>query len=122
MDFNGYSGERQWAVFECPVSPLEGGYMFTHIVFFKLNEPTEENIKKAKNILMGMEGNIPQLKSVEVGVDVLHSERSYDLALITKFDSLDVMNEYQVHPYHVNEVLKYIRPMAKASVTVDYEI
>jgi len=96
--------------------------MFTHIVFFKLNEPTEENINKAKSILMGMEGNIPQLDSVEVGVDVLHSERSYDLALITKFDSLDAMNEYQVHPYHVNEVLKYIRPMAKASVTVDYEI
>ena len=95
--------------------------MFTHIVFFKLNDPTEEDITKAKNILMAMEGNIPQLKSVEVGVDVIHSERSYDLALITKFDSLDAMNEYQVHPYHVNEVLKYLRPMSKVSATVDYE-
>jgi len=94
--------------------------MFTHIVFFKLNEPTEENKQKAKDILMGMDGNIPQLRFVEVGIDVIHSERSFDLALITKFDSIEAMNEYQVHPYHVNEVLKYIKPMMKESAAVDY--
>lgn len=94
--------------------------MFTHIVFFKLSEPTTANLEVAKNILLAMEGKIPQLKYLEVGVDVLHTERSYDLVLITKFDSHEDMDAYQVHPYHVNEVLAKLRPMLKGSAAVDY--
>lgn len=94
--------------------------MFTHIVFFKLRESTPENVEKAKNILESMSGKIPQLKKVEVGVDVVHSDRSFDLALITKFNSHKDMDEYQVHPYHVNEVLKPLKPMLKKSAAVDY--
>jgi len=94
--------------------------MFTHIVFFKFNY--KEQASEARNILLSMEGKIPQLKSLEVGVDVLHSERSYDIALITKFDSLEDMNAYAVHQYHVNEVLKYLKPMIEISKTVDYMV
>jgi len=95
--------------------------MFTHIVFFKLSDPTELNIEKAKTLLLGMEGKIPQLKYLEVGVDVLHTGRSYDLALITKFECRNDMEAYQVHPYHVNEVLANLKPMLKGSAAVDYE-
>jgi hypothetical protein len=94
--------------------------MFTHIVFFKLVDPSKENLERAKNILEQMEGNIPELRHVEVGVDILHTERSYDLVLITKFDSIEDMQEYQVHPYHVKEVLSNLRPMLKGSAAVDY--
>ena len=52
-----------------------------------------------------MEGNVPMLKYLEVGVDELHTERSYDIVLITKFDSLEDMNDYQKYPYHVEQVL-----------------
>lgn len=92
--------------------------MFTHIVFFKLKN--KEQASEARNILLSMEGKIPQLKGLEVGVDVLHTERSYDLVLITKFDSLEDMNAYQVHEYHVNEALKYLKPMMESSKTVDF--
>lgn len=94
--------------------------MFTHIVFFRLLDPSKENLDRAKDILEGMEGNIPQLKYVEVGVDILHTERSYDIVLITKFDSLEDMQQYQIHPYHVNEVLTNLRPMLNGSAAVDY--
>lgn len=96
--------------------------MFTHIVFFRLNDPSELNITKAKNLLLGMEGNIPQLKHLEVGVDLLYTERSYDLALITKFECRNDMEAYAVHPYHVNEVLANLKPMLKGSAAVDYEL
>lgn len=92
--------------------------MFTHIVFFKLKDIKQVN--EARDILLGMEGKIPQLKGLEVGIDVLHTERSYDLALVTRFDSLEDMNTYQVHEYHVNEVLKYLKPMIESSKAVDY--
>ena len=38
--------------------------------------------------LYGLEGKVPELRAIEVGADILHSGRSYDLALITRFDSL----------------------------------
>jgi hypothetical protein len=96
--------------------------MFTHIVFFKLKEPDELHLQQAKNILLAMEGEIPTLKSLEVGVDLLHTDRSYDIALITKFDCKEDMDTYQVHPYHVNEVLAKLKPMLKGSAAVDYEV
>lgn len=94
--------------------------MFTHIVFFKLKDT--KNIEAAKKLLTAMEGKIPQLKYLEVGVDILHTSRSYDLALITKFDSKEDMDIYQDSTYHVNEVLAKLKPMLEGSAAVDYEI
>lgn len=93
--------------------------MFTHIIFFKLKNKSQ--VTEARDILLSMEGKIPVLKGLEVGVDVVHSERSYDLALITKFETLEDMNSYAVHEYHVNEVIKYLKPMLESSKSVDYE-
>lgn len=94
--------------------------MFTHIVFFKLKEATEENIIKIRDILNSMEGKIEELKYLEVGVDELHTERSFDICLITKFNSKEDMDIYQLHPYHQNEILAKIKPFMDSSKTVDY--
>lgn len=94
--------------------------MFTHIVFFKLESSTEENIKKAEQILKSMEGSISELKNIEVGVDILKTDRSYDIALITRFDSKEDYKIYAVSDFHVNYVLKNLKPMLKCSKTVDY--
>ncbi|MNE84744.1 Stress responsive A/B Barrel Domain protein [compost metagenome] len=67
-----------------------------------------------------MEGKIDVLKSIEVGVDVLHSERSYDIALITKFDSMEALDAYQVHPVH-QKVIEHMSQVREASVAVDFE-
>ena len=92
--------------------------MITHIVLFKLLD--RSNAKKARDVLLGMKGRIPQLRHIEAGIDVLHSERSYDLALVTKFDSMEDLKAYQAHPVHV-EVLKYMTSVRETSITVDYE-
>ncbi len=94
--------------------------MMTHIVLFKLKDRSPGSIKKAKDILSGMKGKIPQLRHLEIGVDVLHSERSYDLALVTKFDSLEELKNYQAHPVHV-EVARYMNSVKESSISVDYE-
>jgi hypothetical protein len=95
--------------------------MFTHIVFFKLKDKSQQNVEKANNILKGMEGKIPQLKELTVGKDVVHSARSFDVAIITKFNSHKEMDEYQVHPFHVNEVLANLKPMLESSAAIDFE-
>jgi len=91
--------------------------MITHIVLFKLID--RRNAQKAMDVLLGMKGRIPQLRHIEAGIDVLNSDRSYDLALVTKFDSMEDLKAYQAHPVHV-EVLKYMTSVRESSVTVDY--
>ncbi|MEG0307829.1 MAG: Dabb family protein [Clostridium sp.] len=94
--------------------------MFNHIVLFKLKEANEANIEFVATTLKAMEGKIPELKGLEVGGDELRTDRSFDIALITRFESLEGMNNYQVHPYHVNEVLGKIKPYIDSSKVVDY--
>jgi hypothetical protein len=95
--------------------------MITHIVLFKLSEPTPENITATQNKLLGMDGKIELLRHLEVGVDVIRSERSYDIALITRFDSLKDLQAYQIHPHHAGEVVPHMKSVCSSIVAVDYE-
>ncbi len=95
--------------------------MVTHIVFFKLKDRSAAGIAQAKEMLLSMDGKIDLLRHLEVGTDVIRSERSYDLALVTKFDSLADLQAYQVHPYHAGEVLPYMKGAAESVIAVDYE-
>lgn len=94
--------------------------MFTHIVFFKLKDATKENVEKAEEILLSMEGKIPELKNLEVGVDIERSDRSFDISIITRFNNEEDYRTYAISDYHVNYVLKNLKPMLECSKTVDY--
>ncbi len=94
--------------------------MVTHIVFFKLKDRSASSIAEAEAKLLSMDGKIDILRHLEVGVDVIRSERSYDLALVTKFDSMEDLQAYQVHPYHAGEILPHMRRVSESVVAVDY--
>ena len=94
--------------------------MIKHIVCFKLNEG--ESAQKAKEVLLSMQGNVPMLKGIEVGVDCLHSARSYDVILAVVLQDMQALADYQVDEYHVNVVKKHMHSVTKTSVSVDFEI
>lgn len=96
--------------------------MITHIVCFKLKDLTEENQLKAKEVLMGMKGNVPMIKDISVGLDFLHSARSYDVILQVKLENREKLNAYQNDPYHVNVVKKYIHEVVESSIAIDYDL
>ena len=95
--------------------------MITHIVLFKLADPTTDNLAATRNKLLSMDGKVDLLRHLEVGVDVIRSERSYDIALTTRFDSLEDLQAYQIHPYHAGEVIPHMKAVCSAIVAVDYE-
>lgn len=95
--------------------------MVTHIVFFKLADPTPANIAAVRDKLLSMEGKIAELRHLEAGIDLIRSERSYDVALVTTFDSMADLQAYQVHPYHAGEVIPFMRANCSSIVAVDYE-
>lgn len=91
--------------------------MYTHIVFFHLKNPAEA--EEAAEKLRGLEGHIPSLKSIEVGVDDAHSPRSAHLSLLTRFDDPAGLAAYATHPVHL-ALLDWIRPRLQRTVKVDY--
>ena len=93
--------------------------MVKHIVCFKLNEG--ESPEKAKEVLLSMKGNVPMLKDIEVGVDCLHSARSYDVILMVVLADMQALADYQQDEYHCNVVKKHMHAVTKTSVAVDYE-
>lgn len=94
--------------------------MLTHIVLFKLHDRSRENVEKFRDALESMRGKIPQIREMEIGINVVESARAYDVALVQRFDSLAAMEEYQTHPVH-QEVLPFLRASSASMVAVDYE-
>jgi hypothetical protein len=92
-----------------------------HIVMFRFKEENKEaNIVRVKEMLEALPEKIPSLRSMEVGVDFLHSERSMDLVLTSTFDDREGLDAYRVHPAHV-EVVNVIKEVTLESRVVDYE-
>lgn len=91
----------------------------THIVFFKLKECTLESQQKVADILNKMQGKIDLVDEMEVGMDFLHSDRSFDLALIVRLpkENLDAYQENALHCAYKKEFAPYIT----CSKTVDFE-
>ncbi len=96
--------------------------MIKHIVCFKLKNNSPEECEKAKEILLSMQGKVPELRGITVGVDFLHSERSYDLILEVLLDNAAALESYQNDPYHCSVVKKHMHSVRESSVAVDYEI
>ena len=94
--------------------------MLKHIVCFKLKDNSPDNCEKAKEVLLSMQGKVELLREIRVGIDILHSERSYDLILEVVLDDEAALEAYQQHPYHVQVVKKHMHAVREASVAVDY--
>ncbi len=96
--------------------------MIKHIVCFKLKDNSKEECEKTAQILMSMKGNVPLLKDIEVGVDFLHSQRSFDIILQVTLENEKALEDYQNDEYHCNVVKKHMHSVMEKSVAVDYTI
>ena len=94
--------------------------MITHIVTFKLRDASPEHLGHCKTLLDGLLGQVPTLRSMVVGINVVASPRAHDLGLIATYDDLDGLQAYQVHPAH-EDVAAYLRGASDAIAAVDFE-
>ena len=94
--------------------------MITHIVMFAFNEENkEENINQAKEMLNTLMGRVPSLCSMEVGVNFSPEARAMDLSIITTFKDKEGLEDYAIHPKHL-EVVAFIKTVVSVSKVVDY--
>lgn len=94
--------------------------MLTHVVLFKFKpETTAAEIQQLAEGLGGLPHVIEEIREFRFGTDVIHSERSYDLGLVSSFDDLDAMKRYQVHPEH-QKVIAIVKAITASVVAVDF--
>ena len=94
--------------------------MIRHIVLFRIKDEFKDEIPQLVKNFEGMAGRIEGMTALEAGADILHSERSYDLALITVFQDRAAFDAYQAHPVHL-PVKKRMHEVRSASVACDFE-
>ena len=94
--------------------------MLTHVVLFKFKpETTAEQAQKLEAALKGLPALISEIREFRVGRDVIRSERSYDLGLISAFDDLAALQRYQVNPDH-QAVVTLVKTFCAGVVAVDF--
>jgi hypothetical protein len=94
--------------------------MIVNNLMFKLKKRDAANVAKVQNILLGMKGKIEFLRDIEVHPTVRQEPISYDLLMITKYNSLKDFEGYIAHPAHV-EVGKKIHDLIDSVAAVMYE-
>jgi len=95
--------------------------MLTHVVLFKFKPDTSEtDIQHAADLLVKLPDSIDEIRSFRVGRDIVRSERSYDLALISEFADLEAMQSYQVHPEH-QKVVAFLKTVTCSIAVVDFK-
>ena len=94
--------------------------MLKHVVFFEfkpgIGEAQSVDLEKSLTALPPV---IPEILSYEFGRDVVRSERSYDLALVSTFKDLDSLQRYQIHPAR-QIVLQKVNNLCENVLAVDF--
>ncbi len=94
--------------------------MIKHIVMWKFKEGEQENMMLFRERLLALKDQIPEIRAMEVGVNINPSERSYDAVLVSEFDSMEALKSYSVNPLH-KAVSDFCKTIRTNSVSVDYE-
>jgi len=94
--------------------------MLVHIVMFKFKEENKKvNIIQAKQLLENLMGAVPSLRSIDVGVNIIETDRAMDLSIIAVFESKEGLDAYDVHPEH-QKVVSFIKSVVEYSKASDY--
>lgn len=92
--------------------------MIKHIVIWTTNDDaTLEQKTEMKDQLEALMGVVPELISIEVGID----EGNGTMSLFSEFKTMEDMDAYQKHPKH-EAVVGLVRSLVCARVACDYTV
>ena len=100
--------------------------MFKHIVMWRFidgakGKSMSELARWVKENLEALVGVVPEIRSLEVGVNVCTAGTAYDAVLVSVFDDAEAMERYKVHPAHV-AVAAYFLGFSEGRAEADYEL
>ncbi|MFC4003840.1 Dabb family protein [Prauserella oleivorans] len=93
--------------------------MIRHVVLFRWKPGYDPGEWLA--VVRGLPDRIPEIKSLSVGEDVLHAERSWDAAVVADFERIEDVATYTAHPAH-QPAIALSGAGAEQIVSVDFEV
>jgi hypothetical protein len=100
--------------------------MIKHIVFWKLKEgitgsERDDVLKRIKDGFEAMQGKIPGLLTIELGITFSEGAESADFCLYSEFDSRASLEGYNIHPLH-QAMVSIVREVRVERRVADYTI
>lgn len=94
--------------------------MLVHIVCWKYRPEIDGSVRdEHRGMLNALAGVIPEIVSLEVGADMLHLDRSFDTGLVARFNDVEGLNAYTIHPEH-QKVAAFGKEISERTVSVDF--
>ncbi len=98
--------------------------MINHVVLFSLKkfpvEKKKEVLSELKILLESLKEKIEEVKYLEIGLNYQFEAKSYDICLISHFESIEALDRYRIHPEHL-KVVERINETTEARAAVDFE-
>jgi transcriptional regulator NrdR family protein len=95
--------------------------MLQHYVLIRYEKNvTNEHIEEFCTRMLDLRTSIAGVEHLEIGRDILHDARSWDLILIMRFASVGALRSYQQHPEH-QKVMAFNQPFVADVASVDFE-
>jgi len=100
--------------------------MIKHLLFLRLKESAHGNDKATnarlvKETLESLNGKIPGLLKLEVGIDFSATEDSSDIALYSELTDREALARYQAHSAHM-AIKPFVAETKFERRVVDYEV
>jgi hypothetical protein len=94
--------------------------MLQHYVLIRYQKgASDEHIAEFCRKMLALRTTIEGIEYLEIGRDILHDARSWDLILIMRFASVGVLRNYQQHPEH-QRVMSFNQPFVADVASVDF--
>jgi len=98
--------------------------MINHTVLFKMKDfdsssAKKEAIDRLTAALLNLKNEISELKHIEVNQHYTLDAPSFDICLVTHFDSIDDLDVYRVHPEHL-KVIDLVKELTTERAAVDF--
>jgi hypothetical protein len=95
--------------------------MLTHIVIWKYRADVEMDVRAEHvALLRRLAAVIPEVRTLQVGFDMLLLPRSFDTGLVATFADRAGLDAYTVHPEHI-KVAEFGSTISQQVASVDFE-
>jgi len=96
--------------------------MFKHVIMWKVIESPlskQETCEKIKELLKSLNGKIPGLINIDVGINTLDADNTFDVVFTGTFENKEAYVKYGQHEEHA-KIVPFFKTIKLDRIIVDY--
>ena len=81
----------------------------------------DENMRKSRTMLEALQNKVPQIRKLEVGINILNGETDFDMVSYSEYEDMEAVRKTLEHPAH-DELLAFLAEVTEVSHAVTFEV